>query len=78
MGTDQGNGIMTERLRQLESLTSGVVRRTAEPVAVPEDVASVPLIPAPRRVPVFLRHGEGHGTFAELTLTGPAARSSVV
>lgn len=78
MGAYEGNGIMTERLRQLESLTSGLVRRGAEPEAVQEGGAAASLIPKPRRVRVFLRHGEGHGTFAELTLTAPAARSSLV
>ena len=75
MGTDTGNGNMAERLKQVESLTSGLVRRTAEPDAIPEHETPVSLVPVPRRSRIFLRHGKGHGEFADLTLTAPIVRS---
>lgn len=75
MRTDEGNGIMAERLQQLESLTGGLGRPAPEPEAVPENEPRVSLVPAPRRARIFLRHGEGHGTFAELTLAAPIMRS---
>lgn len=73
MGTDHGN--MADRLKQVESLTGGPVRRTAEPDVIPEHEAPVSLVPVPRRARVFLRHGKGHGEFADLTLTAPIVRS---
>lgn len=75
MGTDNGNGNMAERLKQVESLTGGLVRRTVEPDEIPEHEAPVALVPVPRRSRVFLRHGKGHGEFADLTLTAPIVRS---
>ena len=75
MGTDTGNGNMAERLKQVESLTGGLVRRTAEPDAIPEHEAPVSLVPVPRRSRIFLRHGKGRGEFADLTLTAPVVRS---
>ena len=30
-----------------------------------------PVIPVPRRSRMFVRHGEGHGAFSNVTLTGP-------
>lgn len=73
MGTDDGH--MADRLRHLELLTGGLARRTAEPEEIPENGPPAQLVPVPRRARVFLRHGEGHGTFAELTLTAPKVRS---
>ncbi len=75
MGTDTGNGNMAERLKQVESLSGGLVRRSAEPEAVPENEPPVSLVPVPRRSRIFLRHGKGHGEFADLTLTAPVVRS---
>jgi hypothetical protein len=61
------------RLAEIERLMGGrLPRRVPEVVVIPE--ASRPLIPVPRRSRVFLRHGEGHGTFADLTLTAPPIR----
>lgn len=75
MGTDTGNGNMAERLKQVESLSGGLVRRSAEPEAVPKHEAPVSRVPVPRRSRIFLRHGKGHGEFADLTLTAPIVRS---
>lgn len=66
---------LTSRLKQLESITGGLVRREPAIEVVPESDDPVSLVPVPRRSRVFLRHGEGHGEFAELTLTAPIARS---
>lgn len=61
------------RLAELERLTGGLLpRRQPEVVVIPE--AARPLIPVPRRSRVFLRHGEGPGAFADLTLTAPPVR----
>ncbi|MDR7253342.1 hypothetical protein J2X46_002327 [Nocardioides sp. BE266] len=58
------------RLAELERLTGTMLpQREPEVIAIPE--ATRPLIPVPRRSRVFLRHGEGHGSFADLTLTAP-------
>ena len=73
MRTEEIN--LTSRLKQLESITGGLVRREPAIEVVPEDDDPVSLVPVPRRSRVFLRHGEGHGAFAELTLTAPVARS---
>ncbi|PKH37891.1 hypothetical protein SAMN05192575_101963 [Nocardioides alpinus] len=60
------------RLKDLEHFTgTPVARREAEPDAVPINEAPSTRVPVPRRSRVFLRHGAGHGVFAELTLTAP-------
>ncbi len=63
------------RLREIERLSGSVVdlRAGSEPVAVQE--ARTSLVPVPRRSRVFLRHGEGHGAFAEMTRTAPPRRA---
>jgi hypothetical protein len=59
------------RLRDLEHFTGAVATRQPEPDAVPIHEARATRVPVPRRSRVFLRSGEGHGVFAELTLTAP-------
>lgn len=69
------NSEMTGRLLELGSLTGSlVVRRPATADAIPENPPPVGLVPVPRRSRVFLRHGEGHGSFADVTLTAPVVR----
>lgn len=63
------------RLKQLESLTGGLVRREPAVEVTPERDDPVSLVPVPRRSRVFLRHGEGHGEFADVTLTAPVVRT---
>ena len=63
---------LSGRLKDLEHFTAA--RRQVEPDAVPVDKAPPTHVPVPRRSRVFLRHGEGHGVFAELTLTAPRSR----
>jgi hypothetical protein len=61
------------RLADLQRLTGGLLpRREPEVIVIPE--ASRPLIPVPRRSRVFLRHGGGHGSFADFTVTAPHIR----
>lgn len=60
------------RLKELEHFTRGAGR--PEPDAVPINEAAPMLVPVPRRSRIFLRHGEGHGAFADLTLTAPLPR----
>jgi len=60
------------RLKELEHFTSGrFASRQPEPEAIPVNEAPATRVPVPRRSRVFLRNGEGHGVFAELTLTAP-------
>lgn len=67
---------MAERLKELENLTGSLVaRRPAASEIDQRNAAPAGLIPAPRHSRVFLRQGEGHGTFADLTLTAPVVRS---
>lgn len=61
------------RMADLHGLTGArLPRREPEVIVIPE--AKHPLIPVPRRSRVFLRHGEGHGTFADFTATAPYVR----
>lgn len=64
------------RLRELEQLSGAMLaRRTPQVVEVVEDAESGRgLVPVPRRSRIFLRHGEGYGTFADLTVTAPQPR----
>lgn len=67
---------MAERLKELENLTGSLVaRRPAESGTDQRKEAPAWLIPVPRHSRVFLRQGEGHGFFADLTLTAPVVRS---
>lgn len=63
---------LSGRLAELEGLT-GTLLPQREPEVVVIAEAARPLIPVPRRSRVFLRHGEGPGSFADLTLTAPVA-----
>ena len=64
---------MVGRLADLQRLTGGLLPRR-EPEAIVIAEAARPLIPVPRRSRVFLRHGGGHGVFADVTLTAPHVR----
>jgi hypothetical protein len=61
------------RLKDVEHFTGSLVRREPDVETVPINEAPVTRVPVPRRSRVFLRSGEGHGVFAELTLTAPRA-----
>jgi hypothetical protein len=65
---------LTGRLKELEHFTGALVPRPdadADAEVVPIHEAPRTRVPEPRRSRVFLRSGEGHGVFAELTLTAP-------
>ncbi len=71
---------VADRIGQIESYAQGtLVRRVpgasleteSEPAIESELEARHVIVPKPRRAKVFLRHGEGHGRFAELTITHP-------
>ncbi len=58
------------RLKDLEHFTRSLVAdEQAEEIAT--NVIPLARVPVPRRARVFLRGGEGHGVFADLTLTAP-------
>ncbi|MBS2936168.1 hypothetical protein KDN32_00245 [Nocardioides sp. J2M5] len=65
---------LTGRLKELEQLDGTLVRRVPE--VVDDLLAPAPrgLVPVPRRSRIFLRHGDGHGSFAEVTITAPPLR----
>lgn len=73
---------LTGRIKDLEQFTGSLVRRHAEAdlavvEAIPVHDAPVTRLPVPRRSRVFLRSGQGHGAFAELTLTAPLPRTAL-
>jgi hypothetical protein len=69
---------LTGRLRDLEQFTGSLVaRQQPEAEAIPIHGAPITRVPVPRRSRVFLRHGQGHGVFAELTLTAPQPRPAM-
>jgi hypothetical protein len=70
---------VANRIGQIETYAQGtLVRRVPgatldeqDPAIEAEHEATSVIVPQPRRAAVFLRHGEGHGRFAELTITHP-------
>jgi len=65
------------RLKDLEHLTGSLVKRQHDAEVIPINQAPSTRLPVLRRSRVFLRHGEGHGVFAELTLTAPRPRRTL-
>lgn len=74
MSTEQTG--MAARLREIEEIEATLLvpapRRSAlaaalEQASAPEHV----VVPMPRRGRMFVRHGEGHGAFSDVTLTSP-------
>ena len=66
------------RLRDLEHFTGQrSAARESEPDAIPVHEPQGRSVPVPRRSRIFLRHGGGHGVFAELTLTAPRPRPAL-
>lgn len=60
------------RLADLEHFTGSLVARPqADADVIPINGGPRARVPVPRRSRVFLRSGEGHGVFAELTLMAP-------
>lgn len=68
---------LAARLKDLEHFTAPRSARSgATGDAIPVHDAPAAHVPTPRRSRVFLRHGGGHGAFAELTLTAPRPRAA--
>lgn len=70
---------LTGRIKALEQFTGSLVARPqAEAVdhdAIPVNEPPATRMPTPRRSRIFLRSGEGHGVFADLTVTTPVPRA---
>ncbi len=78
MRRDNDPGIdLTGRLKDLEHFTGTLVRRFSDAESIPINETPVTQIPVPRRSRIFLRSGEGHGVFADLTLTAPRPRPAL-
>lgn len=80
---DNQVGDLSGRIKALDMFSGALVARP-QAEAEPAPVGEVPIhqvvparVPLPRRSRVFLRHGEGHGAFADLTLTAPRPRLAV-
>ena len=80
--TDKQASVQTSnlagRLKDLEHFTGvHVGRREHEPETTPISATRATRAPVPRRSRVFLRSGDGHGAFADLTVTAPHPRLAV-
>lgn len=77
---------LSGRIKSLDMFTGSLVARQqpeAEPGAepahdvVPTHAVAPARLPRPRRSRVFLRHGDGPGVFADLTVTAPRPRLAI-
>jgi hypothetical protein len=69
---------LSGRLKELEHFTGAFgARGQRESEAIPINEAPVTHLPVPRRSRIFLRNGEGHGVFADLTLMAPLPRPAL-
>lgn len=59
------------RLKDIDYFTGELAARQPDAEVIAINETPVTHVPVPRRSRVFLRNGEGHGVFAELTLTAP-------
>ena len=66
---------LARRLKHLEHFVGSSAGREGGVDATPAVGAPAVRVIEPRRSRVFLRHGAGHGVFAELTLTAPRPRT---
>lgn len=71
---------MAGRLRQVEESTRAALLQRQQVVSrsalelLPEPTR---VVPVPRRGRMFIRHGEGHGAFSDVTLTSPTRAGEV-
>ena len=73
--SDNQTSNLAGRLKDLEHFTGALAgRHEHEPETMPISAPRATRIPVPRRSRVFLRTGDGHGAFADLTLTAPHPR----
>ena len=64
---------MAARLSRVGEGSRALTRRhrAAVPDVEPLPETKRPVVPAPRRARMFIRHGGGHGVFSDVTLTSP-------
>lgn len=77
---DSQLGDLSGRIKSLDQFTGSLVappRSEVEAEVIPITEPSVGRVPRPRPSRVFLRKGEGHGFFADLTLTAPLVRTAI-
>ncbi len=83
---DSQLGDLSGRIKSLDQFTGSLVARSrsegeaeaeVEAEVIPITDAPVGRVPSPRRSRIFLRNGEGHGFFADLTITAPQPRTAV-
>ena len=77
---DSQLGDLSGRIKSLDQFTGSLVappRTEVEAEVIPITEPSVGRMPRPRRSRIFLRNGEGHGFFADLTVTAPPARAAI-
>lgn len=71
--------LMAARLRQIQESDATILvpqpRRSALAAALEQASAAHVVVPVPRRARMFVRHGEGHGEFSDVTLTSPVRDS---
>lgn len=72
--TDSQTSNLAGRLKDLEHFTGQPAEADVIPI---REAARATCVPVPRRSRVFLRHADGHGAFADLTLTAPHPRPAV-
>ncbi len=77
MSTDTSE--LGDPLEHAESPSAGLVsRREHADGGIDRNPPPVTLVPVPRASRIFLRHGAGHGAFADLTVTAPDNRPDSV
>lgn len=81
---DSQLGDLSGRIKSLDQFTGSLVARARSEVEVEVEAEVIPItessagrVPRPRRSRIFLRNGEGHGFFADLTVTAPPARAAI-
>lgn len=75
--TDNETSSLAARLKDLEHFTGALAGRREHEPEPPISVSGVTCVPVPRRSRVFLRTADGHGAFADLTLTAPHPRPAL-
>lgn len=73
---------LAARLRQIEDSARAALAQRQERLAQSAAIELLPeparvVVPVPRRGRMFVRHGEGHGAFSDVTLTSPVRSREV-
>ena len=74
--TDNQTSNLAGRLKDVEHFTGSLAGRH-EDEPMPINATRATCVPVPRRSRVFLRTADGHGAFADLTLTAPHPRPAL-